>query len=163
VILAAHGGGYVVGSMYSHRKLYAHVAKAVGCRALVVHYGRAPENIHPGPVNDMTRSYNWLLGSGIRANHIPFIPDSPRRRRAVATALRVRDRDLPLPGALLVLSPWVDMTASGETFETNRGNDVLITREIISDMADTFLGLAGNRNDPLASPVFADLGGCPPL
>ena len=56
VLLCAHGGGYVLGSMYTHRKVYAHVAKAIGCRALIVHYGRAPENVHPGPVNDMVRA-----------------------------------------------------------------------------------------------------------
>ena len=68
VLLCAHGGGYVAGSMYTHRKTYAHVAKAIGCRALNVHYGRAPENVHPGPVNDMVRSYKWLLDQGIRPN-----------------------------------------------------------------------------------------------
>src|SRR5438445_892115 len=66
VLLGAHGGGYVAGSMYTHRKVYAHVAKAVGCRALIVDYRRAPENVHPGPVNDMAQSYKWLLDQGIR-------------------------------------------------------------------------------------------------
>src|ERR1700732_1191982 len=66
VLLSAHGGGYVAGSMYTHRKVYAHVAKAIGCRALIVHYGRAPENVHPRPVNDMVRRYKWRLDQGIR-------------------------------------------------------------------------------------------------
>ena len=73
VLLCAHGGGYMAGSMYTHRKVYAHVAKAVGCRALIVHYGRAPENVHPGPVNDMARSYKWLLDQGIRPDHVALI------------------------------------------------------------------------------------------
>src|SRR5215471_16120916 len=64
VLLCSHGGGYVVGSMFSRRKTYAHVAKAIRCRALIVHYGRAPENVHPGPVNDIVRSYKWLLDEG---------------------------------------------------------------------------------------------------
>ncbi len=75
VLLCAHGGGYMAGSMYTHRKVYAHVAKAVGCRALIVHYGRAPENVHPGPVNDIARSYKWLLDQGIRPGHIALIGD----------------------------------------------------------------------------------------
>jgi epsilon-lactone hydrolase len=65
VLLCAHGGGYMVGSMYTHRKVYGHVAKAIGCRALIVDYRRAPESVHPGPVNDMARSYKWLLDQGI--------------------------------------------------------------------------------------------------
>ena len=61
VLLCCHGGGYVAGSMYTHRKMFGHLAKAIGCRALIVHYRRAPENVHPGPVNDMAASYRWLL------------------------------------------------------------------------------------------------------
>jgi epsilon-lactone hydrolase len=70
VLLCSHGGGYVVGSMFTHRKLYGHLAKAVGCRALIVHYGLAPEHVHPGPVNDMASAYRWLLEQGITPNHI---------------------------------------------------------------------------------------------
>ena len=65
VLLCAHGGGYVVGSMYTHRKVYGHFAKAIGCRALIVHYGRAPENVHPGPVDDMVKA---IAGCSTRAS-----------------------------------------------------------------------------------------------
>src|SRR5271168_142009 len=95
VLLCAHGGGYVAGSMYTHRKVYAHVAKAVGCRALIVHYGRAPENVHPGPVNDMVRSYKWLLDQGIRPGHVALIGDSAGGGLAVTTILRAREQGLP--------------------------------------------------------------------
>ena len=118
VLLCAHGGGYVVGSMYTHRKTYAHVAKAIGCRALIVHYGRAPENVHPGPVNDMVRSYKWLFDQGIRPDHIALIGDSAGGGLAVTTILRAREQRLPLPAATMPLSPWLDMDATGETFET---------------------------------------------
>ena len=67
VLLCSHGGGYVTGSMFTHRKLYGHLAKAVGCRALIVHYGLAPENAHPGPVNDMAKAYRVAAGSGDHA------------------------------------------------------------------------------------------------
>src|SRR5271163_1288876 len=105
VLLCAHGGGYVAGSMYTHRKTYAHVAKATGCRALIVHYGRAPENVHPGPVNDMVRSYKWLLDQGIRPGHIALIGDSAGGALAVTTILRAREQGLPLPAATMPLSP----------------------------------------------------------
>ena len=145
VLLGAHGGGYVAGSMYTHRKVYAHVAKAVGCRALIVHYGRAPENVHPGPVNDMARSYKWLLDQGIRPNHVALIGDSAGGGLAVTTILRAREQGLPLPAATMPLSPWLDMDATGETFETNAEKDLIVTRDMIRTMAGAFLGEGGNR------------------
>jgi len=163
VLLCAHGGGYMAGSMYTHRKVYAHVAKAVGCRALIVHYGRAPENVHPGPVNDMARSYKWLLDQGIRPDHVALIGDSAGGGLAVTTIVRAREQSLPLPAATMPLSPWLDMEATGETFETNAATDLLVTRDIIQTMAGAFLGEAGNRQDPLANPLHADLKDFPPI
>jgi len=163
VLLCAHGGGYVVGSMYTHRKTYAHVAKATGCRALIVDYRRAPENVHPSPVNDMVRSYKWLLDQGIRPNHVAVIGDSAGGGLAVTTILRAREQGLPLPAATMPLSPWLDMEATGETFETNAAKDVIVTRDLIQGMAGMFLGESGNRQDPLANPLHADLKGFPPI
>ena len=111
VLLCSHGGGYVTGSMYTHRKVYGHFAKAIGCRALIVHYGRAPENVHPGPVDDMVRAYEWLLRADIRPEHIALTGDSAGGGLAVTTLLRARERGLPLPAASMPLSPWLDMEA----------------------------------------------------
>lgn len=163
VLLCAHGGGYVVGSMYTHRKIYAHVAKAAGVRALIVDYRRAPENVHPGPVNDMARSYKWLLDQGVRPDHVALIGDSAGGGLAVTTILRARQEGLPVPAATMPLSPWLDMEASGESFTTNADKDLLVTRDIIEGMAGTFLGEGGNRRDPLANPLYADLHGLPPM
>ncbi len=163
VLLCAHGGGYVVGSMYTHRKFYAHVAKRVGCRALIVDYRRAPESPHPGPVNDMSGSYKWLLGQGVRPEHVATIGDSAGGALAITMILRARELGLPPPAAAMPLSPWCDMEASGESFTTNADKDLLVTRETIEMMAGTFLGEAGNRRDPLANPLYADLAGLPPL
>jgi epsilon-lactone hydrolase len=163
VLLCAHGGGYVLGSMYTHRKVYGHAAKAIGCRALIVHYGRAPENVHPGPVNDMARSYKWLLDQGIRPGHAALIGDSAGGGLAVTTILRAREQGLPLPAATMPLSPWLDMDATGETFETNAARDLIVTRDLIQGMAGTFLGEGSNRRDPLANPLHSDLKGFPPI
>jgi len=149
--------------MYTHRKVYGHFTKAVGCRALIVHYGRAPENLHPGPVDDMAKSYRWLLDQGIAANHIALIGDSAGGGLAITTILRARERGLPVPAASIPLSPWLDMNGAGETFETNRERDVLVAREIVQGMATTFLGATGDRGDPLANPLNADLRGLPPV
>src|SRR5262249_10384418 len=163
VLLCAHGGGYVAGSMYTHRKTYGHVAKAIGCRALIVDYRRAPENVHPGPVNDMARSYNWLLDQGIRPGHVALIGDSAGGGLAVTTILRAREQGLPLPAPTMPPSPWVHMDAAGAAVENNAPQHLLVTRDIIQMMAATFLGEGGNRQHPLANPLHADLGGFPPI
>ena len=139
VVVCSHGGGYVCGSMFSHRKMYGHFAKAIGCRALIVHYGRAPENVHPGPVNDMAAAYRWVLDQGTAANHIALTGDSAGGALAITTILRAREQGLPLPAATMPLSPWLDMEAAGGSFETNKERDVLVSREIIQAMSETFL------------------------
>jgi epsilon-lactone hydrolase len=163
VVLCLHGGGYVTASMYTHRKVYGHLAKAIGCRALIPHYRRAPEHVHPAPVDDATAAYRWLLGQGIAPGHIALAGDSAGGALAVATLLRARERGLPMPAASMPLSPWVDMEITGETLATNRDKDVLVQKEVVEIMAQTFLGEGGNRRDPLANPLYADLGGLPPL
>jgi len=162
VLFCSHGGGYVACSMYTHRKVYAHLAKAIGCRALIVHYRRAPENPHPGPVDDMVEAYRWLLDQGVAPDHIALVGDSAGGGLAITTILRLRERGLKPPAATMPLSPWLDMDAAGKTFETNRERDVLVAREMIQGMAAAFLGERGNRGDPLANPLHADLRGLPP-
>ncbi len=163
VLLCSHGGGYVTGSMYTHRKVYGHFAKAVGSRALIVHYGRAPENPHPGPVDDMVKAYDWLIQSGIAPTHIAFTGDSAGGGLAVTTMLRAQQKRMPLPAASMPLSPWLDMQATGGTFQSNAEKDVLVSAPIIQIMASTFLGNDGKPDDPLANPLHADLTGLPPL
>jgi len=163
VLLCSHGGGYVTGSMYTHRKMYGHLAKAVGCRALIVDYRLAPENLHPGPVNDMAKAYAWLLKQGIEPRHLALAGDSAGGALAITTMLRARQQGLALPAAAMPISPWLDMDAAGGTFTSNQERDVLVKREVIQTMAATFLGEQGNRKDPLANPLHADLRGLPPV
>ena len=131
--------------MYTHRKVYAHVAKAIGCRALIVHYRRAPENVHPGPVNDMVGNYKWLLDQSIRPDHVALICDSARRRPRCYDNLAGPRTGPALPAATMPLSPWLDMDATGETFETNAAKDLLVTRDIIQTMAGN---VPGRRQQP---------------
>ena len=162
-LLCLHGGGYVVCSMYSHRKVYGHLAKAIGCRALIPHYRRAPEHLHPAPVDDAATAYGWVIDRGIAPGHIALTGDSAGGALAVTTLLRARQRNLPMPAATMPLSPWVDMEITGETLVSNREKDVLVQKEIVEGMAATFLGEGGNRKDPLANPLYADLKGLPPM
>ena len=164
VLLCMHGGGYVLGSMYSHRKLYGHFAKAAGCRALIVNYRRAPENLHPGPVDDMVSAYRWLIEDRkIDPAHIVFIGDSAGGALAITTMLRAREQGLPLPAASVPIAPYLDTEATGESYVTNNDLDALGNREATIQFMGVFLGPDGDRHDPLANPLFADLAGLSPM
>ena len=164
VVLCLHGGGFVSGSMYTHRKVYGHLAKAIGCRALILNFRRTPEHKYPAQVEDAITAYRWLLDGGIKANHIALAGDSAGGGLAVSALFAARERRLPAPAAAMPLSAWLDMELSGETMESNRGKDALFAgKEAIEPLVTMFLGERGNRRDPLASPLYGDLTGLPPL
>ena len=163
VLLCMHGGGFVGGSIYSHRKLFAHLAKAAGARALVFEYRLAPENIHPAPVDDALTAYRWLLEQGVDPAHVAFAGDSSGGGLALAAQLRAREQGLPLPAAALLISPWVDMQQSGESYKSNWATDAFFYKELVDGLAAMFLGPDGNATDPLASPLYADLAGLAPM
>ena len=162
VLLCTHGGGYVTGSMYTHRKMFGHMAKATGCQALIVHYNRAPENSHPGPVNDCTDVYAWLLDQGYKPENIITTGDSAGGALSLTVVLNARERGLPLPAAIMPMSPWVDMEVNGETLDSRAATDALVQRPVVQNMSATFLGEA-SAQDPLANPLYADLSGLPPM
>ncbi len=161
VLLCLHGGGCVTGSRFSHRKLFAHIAKAVGARALIVDYARAPEQQHPAQVNECVKVYEWLLAQGIKPAHIASVGDSAGGNLCTTLVLAAKARGLPLPAAVMPLSPWYDMEATAPSFETNAKVERLISKEMSLNMAQMFLGSSSPR-DPLANPLFADFAGYPP-
>jgi epsilon-lactone hydrolase len=165
-LLCLHGGGFVSGSMYTHRKMFAHLARAAGVRALVIDYRRTPGHMHPAPVDDATSAYRWLLDQSVLPVHIAVTGDSAGGGLTITTMLRAREQGLPLAAALMPLSPWIDMELTGGTMATNRATDVLFggdTPMDIGALVDMFLGPDGDRTDPLASPVYGDLTGFPPI
>jgi monoterpene epsilon-lactone hydrolase len=163
VVLGLHGGGFVVGSMYTHRKLFAHLAKAIGARALVPDYRRPPEHTHPAPLEDSLAAYRWLLDQGIEASHVVFTGDSAGGGLVVTTMLLAREQGLPLPGGGMLLSPWLDHKHTGRSWDENEDKDVLLNREFSQRLTDMLLGDSGDPQDPLVSPLYADLTGLPPL
>lgn len=163
VLLCMHGGGYLSGSIYSHRKLFGHIAKASGARALIFDYHLAPGHIHPTQVDEATSVYQWLLEQGLRADHVAFTGDSAGGGMSITTQLRARERGLPLPAAAMPFSPWVDLTAGGASYESNRDRDPFFDRESVRQFAAIFLGEGGDPRDPLASPLHADLSGLGPV
>ena len=163
VLMCIHGGGFVGGSIYTHRKMFGHLAKASGARALLVSYHLLPEGMFPVPVDDVTNGYRWLLDQGISAGHIAFAGDSVGGWLAVTVQLRAREQGLPLPAAALLISPCVDMETTGESYETNRDSDPFFKQEVVRGIIQGFLGEGTDARDPLANPLYADLSGLGPL
>jgi acetyl esterase/lipase len=163
VLLYTHGGGFAVGSAASHRKLAAHVAKALGVQALVLDYRRAPEHAHPASLEDAVSAFLALTERGIAPADITTIGDSAGGNLAVATALALKGRGSPVPGSVIVLSPWLDMENKGETLVTNDATDALISVELLAGMIAGVLGDATSPTHPLANPLHADFSGFPRL
>jgi acetyl esterase/lipase len=163
VLFCVHGGGFVSGSIYTHRKLFAHLAKAAGARALIVGYPLlADGGQFPVPVEHVLTAYRWLLDQGVRADHVAFAGDSAGGSLAVTAQLHAKLRNLPLPAATVLLSPWIDLEVTGETMVSNADTEALFTLPWVQQMAQGYLGTTGAR-DPLANPLFADLTGFGPM
>lgn len=163
VLLCFHGGGYATGSRASHRKMFGHVAKAAGIPALIVEYRRAPENPYPAAVEDALTAYRWALASGVRPTRIALVGDSAGGGLSVAAALAAKRDGLPLPGAIFIMSPWLDLEANGASYDDNAAVDLIVSRPIVHNLAAALLGPDGSVKDPFANPILADPTGLPPL
>ena len=162
VIVYFHGGGFVTGSMDSHRKLAGHLAKATGCRALVPHFRLAPENPFPAQLEDAVAVYRWLLDADIKPGHIATAGDSAGGNLATSVVLKLRQDGVALPAAIVAFSPWYDMESSGKSMDTNAATDAFVSRAVSQNMAAMFLG-GHSAKDPLANPLYADPTGLPPM
>ncbi len=163
VILYLHGGGYVVGSLNTHRDLAARLGRAAGARVLTIDYRLAPEHPHPAAVDDAVAAYRWLRAQGVAPERLAIAGDSAGGGLTIATLVALRDLGEPLPSAGVCFSPWVDMEATGESMDT-KPNDPMLNRALILHFARFYLG--GGRVDartPLAAPLHAELRGLPPL
>lgn len=161
-LLYLHGGGYVTGSIASHRGMAANLSRATGCRALIIDYRLAPEHPYPAQLEDAYTAYRWLLDSGFDASSIIVAGDSAGGGLTVATLVATRDSGDPLPAAGVCISPWVDMEGIGDSMTTKAGEDPMVTRAGLLEMASHFLS-GSNPRYPLAAPLYAELAGLPPL
>jgi monoterpene epsilon-lactone hydrolase len=162
VLLYFHGGGYVIGSLNSHRELIARLSRATGLSALAVDYRLAPEHPFPAAVDDAIAAYKWVLASGIDPNRIIIGGDSAGGGLAIATLISLRDAGEDLPACGVCISPWVDLEASGESYTLRAALDPMCHKQEILNLAKTYLAGQDPRT-PLASPLHADLVGLPPL
>src|SRR6185436_15268721 len=161
-ILYLHGGGYVIGSLDSHRHLVAETGRAAGCWALALDYRLAPEHPFPAAVDDAVAGYRYLLGRDVKPGRIAIAGDSAGGGLVVAAMVAIRDAGLPQPGCGWCISPWVDMEAAGETMTSKADADPTVQKAGILDMARLYLNGADPRS-PLTAPLYADLAGLAPL
>ena len=161
-ILYLHGGGYVIGSLDSHRHLAAEAGRAAGTRTLAIDYRMAPEHPFPAAVEDSVAAYRFLLDSGIAAGSIAIAGDSAGGGLVVGAILAIRDAGLALPGCAWCISPWVDMEALGQSFTDRAAADPTVQAPTIRFMAEAYLAGADPRS-VYAAPLYGDLRGLPPM
>jgi len=156
-IMAVHGGGFLSGSLYSHRKMYGHLAKAVGVPVLLVTYRHTPEAKYPAQIDDVETAYRWLRDQGLRT---VLAGDSAAAQLVVLAALRV-----PGAEALLLISPWLDTDRelAATSYDTNAETDRFFTRPMIRALIDAYLPDGVSGTDPAVNAFHADLSGLPPV
>jgi monoterpene epsilon-lactone hydrolase len=162
VVLFLHGGGYVIGSLDSHRHLVTEIGRAARARTLAIDYRLAPEHPFPAAVDDTLAAYRFLLADGVQPSGITIAGDSAGGGLVVAAMVSIRDAGLPQPACGWPISPWVDMEAIGNSMISKAATDPTVQKAGILDMAKHYLNGADPRS-PLAAPIYADMHGLAPL
>ena len=162
VILYLHGGGYVTGSIKTHRAMVARIARASKGRALLIDYRLAPENLFPAAVDDATAAYRSLLAQGYAPGKIVIAGDSAGGGLALAALAALRDAHDPMPAAAVAISPWTDLEGTGDSVKTKAAKDPMVQGSDLVPMAKMYFGTHDPKN-PLLSPLHADYRGFPPL
>jgi epsilon-lactone hydrolase len=161
-IFYLHGGAYTSGTLLNYLDMLGWMAREYGLRSLYADYRLAPRHLFPAAVDDSLAAYRWLLASGVAPSRIVFAGDSAGGGLALATMLAARDAGVPLPAAAVLLSPWTDLEGTGETLATRERADPMLKPPTVKPSGHSYLGSADPRN-PLASPLFANPVGLPPL
>ena len=161
-LILLHGGGFSAGSALTHRDLGARLAQATNLPVLLVEYRLAPEHPFPAGLDDAVTVYRALLADGYAAERLIMCGDSAGGGLAVATLLALRDAQVPLPRAAVLLSAWLDLALGGELLVSRAQLDPLTTRAGLAAAAQLYVGQR-DATDPFISPVYGELAGLPPL
>jgi len=161
IVLYFHGGGFRIASALAYRSYGSHLAAVLGARVLLVEYRLAPENKFPKAVDDCFAVWESLLAEGIDTGRIVIAGDSAGGGLAASVTMHAL-ADGVLPAGVICCSPWVDLTITADTYDTNAESDKLFSRTSAEEAAPAYLGSADPMN-PIASPLFGDWDGAPPL
>jgi epsilon-lactone hydrolase len=162
VILYFHSGVYVIGSAASTVPLVSDLARRTAASAITVDYRLAPENPYPAALDDAQAVYEGLLADGLKPHQIALAGESAGGGLAAALLLRLREQGATMPCCALLLSPYADLTLSGESMSSKKALDPLLSPESLRLRVPDYVGDA-DPADPLISPIFGDLHGLPPL
>jgi epsilon-lactone hydrolase len=162
VILYLHGGAYAIGTAASSVGLASDLARRAGARLVSLDYRLAPEHPHPAAIDDAVAAYRGLLDSGVAASAIAIAGESAGAGLAAATLVALKHAGLPQPTGAVLMSPWADLTLSGDSISAKAAVDPALTPEGLRRRAIDYVA-DGDRKAELASPIFADLTGLPPL
>ena len=162
VLFYLHGGAYLLGSSLGYRPLFSALARAAGARGLALDNRLAPENPFPAAVDDAVSAYRALLSQGIAPGSIAIAGDSAGGGLTVAMLVAARDAGLPMPAAAVAISPWADLECTGGSMLSKAAEDPSLNREGLLAMASIYLNGVSPRA-ALASPLYANLAGLPPL
>jgi epsilon-lactone hydrolase len=162
VILYLHGGAYAIGTAESSVGLASDLARRAAALLVTVDYRLAPEHPHPAAIDDAVAAYRGLLDSGVAASAIAIAGESAGAGLAAATLVALQQAGLPQPSAAVLMSPWADLTLSGESISGKSAVDPALSPEGLRRRAVDYVP-AGDRRAELVSPIFADLTGLAPL
>ena len=162
LLVYSHGGGYTMFSHKTHRTLASRLAVEFEAQAMVYDYRLSPEHRFPAAVDDALTVYQHVLRQGYDPANIILAGDSAGGGLTFALLLAARDHNLPMPGLAIGISPWVDMTLSGYSFQENPHKDVMLSPEGVRHFREMYLD-GGDPKHPYASPLFGDLKGFPPV
>jgi len=162
VILYLHGGGYVIGSINTHRAMIARIARASKARALAIDYRLAPEHPFPAAVDDATAAYRWLLAQGHKPAKIVVAGDSAGGGLTLAALVALRDAGQPMPAGAVPISPWTDLEGTGDSVRSRAAKDPMVQQENLAQSAKQYFGDHDPKN-PLISPLHANFRGLPPM
>ncbi len=159
VILYLHGGGYTYGDLEYAKGFGSTLAVQTGTRTFCAAYRLAPENPYPAALEDAYTAYTYLLSKGYSPQHITLCGESAGGGLCYALCLKLKEKNMAMPASVIAISPWVDLTAGGESYETNRERDPSLTLELLQSFTKNY---GGNPIDPFVSPLLGDLQGLPP-
>jgi len=161
-ILYLHGGGYCIGSTSSHRPIIERLCVDFGGVVYSLDYRLAPEYNFPVPLIDSTRAYQWLLSEGYSSSELAIVGDSAGGGLTLSTLINLREEGIPLPSSGVLISPWLDLSSSGNSITKNESIDPIINKETLNSFAYKYLNGALPTTH-LASPLFAELNDLPPI
>ncbi len=159
VILYLHGGGYVSGDLKYAKGFGTILAVQNNIRVCCLAYRLAPENVYPAALDDAVKAYCQLIADGYSPSQIVLCGESAGGGLVFALALKLKEQGIELPCGIIAISPWSDLTMSGDSYEENREKDPSMTKKRLQCYANCY---TDRIDSPFVSPLFGNLNGLPP-